>query len=139
LPHSRHRRDLRAGKNAAAAYEISVLRARVDGAAVVYPMPKTCTATASCSLLRCRGERLRRLGQEGAGCGAGDQSSGSIMSRAVHRIFVLQDGSLVVNECAAAAQQRSLHHRCLRHQPVFATARAMARLPLGDTRQHSAT
>ena len=122
------------------AYEISVLTARgADGESVVYPIaenvhrdgilftttvpgPNVCAATASKAQAAALAI-IAQLGYVGVLC---------------IEFFVLQDGSLVVNEMAPRPHN-SGHYTidaCITSQ--FAQqARAMARLPLGDVRQHS--
>ncbi|HJV72648.1 MAG TPA: 5-(carboxyamino)imidazole ribonucleotide synthase [Noviherbaspirillum sp.] len=122
------------------AYEISVLTARgTDGQSVVYPIAENvhrdgilftttvpgpnvcpdCAHKAQAAAL----EIIARLGYVGVLC---------------IEFFVLQDGSLVVNEMAPRPHN-SGHYTidaCITSQ--FAQqVRAMARLPLGDVRQHS--
>ncbi|MFC5474618.1 5-(carboxyamino)imidazole ribonucleotide synthase [Paraherbaspirillum soli] len=122
------------------AYEVSVLVARgTDGAAVVYPIAENvhrdgilftttvpgpnvsddCARRAQQAAL----EIIGQLGYVGVLC---------------IEFFVLQDGSLVVNEMAPRPHN-SGHYTidaCVTSQ--FAQqVRAMARMPLGDTRQHS--
>ncbi|OGB25402.1 MAG: 5-(carboxyamino)imidazole ribonucleotide synthase [Burkholderiales bacterium RIFCSPLOWO2_02_FULL_57_36] len=122
------------------AYEISVLAARgADRQSVVYPIAENvhrdgilftttvpspnitpdCSAKAQAAALAIIGE----LGYVGVLC---------------IEFFVLQDGSLVVNEMAPRPHN-SGHYTidaCITSQ--FAQqVRAMARLPLGDVRQHS--
>lgn len=122
------------------AYEISVLTARgADGESVVYPIaenvhrdgilftttvpgPNVCAATAAKAQAAALAI-IAQLGYVGVLC---------------IEFFVLQDGSLVVNEMAPRPHN-SGHYTidaCITSQ--FAQqARAMARLPLGDVRQHS--
>ena len=122
------------------AYEVSVLVARgVDGAAVVYPIaenvhrdgilftttvpgPNVCADSAK----RAQDAALVIVGQLG------------YVGVLCIEFFVLQDGSLVVNEMAPRPHN-SGHYTidaCVTSQ--FAQqARAMARMPLGDVRQHS--
>ncbi|MGN6701924.1 MAG: 5-(carboxyamino)imidazole ribonucleotide synthase [Burkholderiaceae bacterium] len=122
------------------AYEISVLAARgADGASVVYPIAENvhrdgilfsttvpgpnvtpdCAAKAQCAAL----EIIARLDYVGVLC---------------IEFFVLADGTLAVNEMAPRPHN-SGHYTidaCVTSQ--FAQqVRAMARLPLGDVRQHS--
>ncbi len=122
------------------AYEISVLAARgADGQSVVYPIAENvhrdgilltttvpspnvsadCAQRAQAAALAL----IARLGYVGVLC---------------IEFFVLQDGSLVVNEMAPRPHN-SGHYSidaCVTSQ--FAQqVRAMARLPLGDARQHS--
>jgi len=122
------------------AYEISVLAARgADGEAVVYPIAENvhrdgilftttvpgpnvtadCAGRAQAAVL----EIIGRLNYVGVLC---------------IEFFVLKDGTLVVNEMAPRPHN-SGHYTidaCITSQ--FAQqVRAMARLPLGDSRQHS--
>ena len=122
------------------AYEVSVLAARgANGNSVVYPIAENvhrdgilftttvpgpnvtpqCAAKAQAAALAI----IEQLGYVGVLC---------------IEFFVLQDGSLVVNEMAPRPHN-SGHYTidaCITSQ--FAQqARAMARLPLGDVRQHS--
>jgi 5-(carboxyamino)imidazole ribonucleotide synthase len=122
------------------AYEVSVLAARgADGQSVVYPIAENvhrdgilftttvpgpnitpdCAAKAQAAALAI----IAQLGYVGVLC---------------IEFFVLQDGSLVVNEMAPRPHN-SGHYTidaCITSQ--FAQqVRAMARLPLGDVRQHS--
>ena len=122
------------------AYEISVLTARgADGQSVVYPIAENvhrdgilfsttvpgpnvtaeCAAKAQAAAL----SLIEQMGYVGVLC---------------IEFFVLQDGSLVVNEMAPRPHN-SGHYTidaCITSQ--FAQqARAMARLPLGEVRQHS--
>jgi 5-(carboxyamino)imidazole ribonucleotide synthase len=122
------------------AYEVSVLTARgADGESVVYPIAENvhrdgilftttvpgpnvttdCAHKAQAAALSI----IEQLGYVGVLC---------------IEFFVLQDGSLVVNEMAPRPHN-SGHYTidaCVTSQ--FAQqARAMARLPLGDVRQHS--
>ncbi len=122
------------------AYEVSVLAARgADGEAVVYPIAENvhrdgilftttvpgpnvtpeCASRAQAAAL----EIIHRLAYVGVLC---------------VEFFVLKDGSLVVNEMAPRPHN-SGHYTidaCITSQ--FAQqVRAMARLPLGDARQHS--
>ncbi len=122
------------------AYEVSVLTARgADGESVVYPIaenvhrdgilftttvpgPNVCAETAAKAQAAALAI-IAQLGYVGVLC---------------IEFFVLQDGSLVVNEMAPRPHN-SGHYTidaCITSQ--FAQqARAMARLPLGDVRQHS--
>ena len=122
------------------AYEVSVLTARgADGEAVVYPIA----------------ENVHRDGILFTTTVPGPNVTSECASRAqaaaleiIHRLdyvgvlcvefFVLKDGSLVVNEMAPRPHN-SGHYTidaCITSQ--FAQqVRAMARLPLGDARQHS--
>jgi 5-(carboxyamino)imidazole ribonucleotide synthase len=122
------------------AYEVSVLTARgVDGASVVYPIAENVhrdgilftttvpgpNVTPECAALAQRAAQVivAELGYVGVLC---------------IEFFVLSDGSLVVNEMAPRPHN-SGHYTmdaCVTSQ--FAQqVRAMARLPLGDARQHS--
>ena len=122
------------------AYEVSVLVVRgVDGKAAVYPIaenvhrdgilftttvpgPNVCGETAE----RAQRAALAIIGQL------------NYVGVLCIEFFVLQDGSLVVNEMAPRPHN-SGHYTmdaCVTSQ--FAQqVRAMARMPLGDTRQHS--
>ena len=122
------------------AYEVSVLTARgADGASVVYPIaenvhrggilftttvpgPNVCAASAAKAQQAAR-VIVEELGYVGVLC---------------IEFFVLTDGSLVVNEMAPRPHN-SGHYTidaCVTSQ--FAQqVRAMARLPLGEVRQHS--
>jgi 5-(carboxyamino)imidazole ribonucleotide synthase len=122
------------------AYEISVLAARgVDGEAVVYPIAENVhrdgilftTSVPSPNVSAAIAERAQQaalsiiaeLGYVGVLC---------------IEFFVLQDGSLVVNEMAPRPHN-SGHYTmdaCVTSQ-FQQQARAMAQLPLGDVRQHS--
>jgi len=122
------------------AYEVSVLTARgADGQSVVYPIAEnvhrdgilfTTTVPGPNVTSECAHKAqnaalavIAQLGYVGVLC---------------IEFFVLQDGSLVVNEMAPRPHN-SGHYTidaCITSQ--FAQqARAMARLPLGDVRQHS--
>jgi 5-(carboxyamino)imidazole ribonucleotide synthase len=122
------------------AYEISVLAARgADGQSVVYPIAEnvhrdgilfTTTVPGPNVAVECASKAqaaalaiIAQLGYVGVLC---------------IEFFVLQDGSLVVNEMAPRPHN-SGHYTidaCVTSQ--FAQqVRAMARLPLGDVRQHS--
>jgi 5-(carboxyamino)imidazole ribonucleotide synthase len=122
------------------AYEISVLAARgADGQSVVYPIAEnvhrdgilfTTTVPGPNVTVECASKAqaaalaiIAQLGYVGVLC---------------IEFFVLQDGSLVVNEMAPRPHN-SGHYTidaCITSQ--FAQqVRAMARLPLGDVRQHS--
>ncbi|HTD06561.1 5-(carboxyamino)imidazole ribonucleotide synthase [Undibacterium sp.] len=123
------------------AYEISVLVARgVDGEAVVYPIAENVhrdgilftttvpsqnvSAVIADTAQKAALEIIAEMGYVGVLC---------------IEFFVLQDGSLVVNEMAPRPHN-SGHYTmdaCVTSQ--FAQqARAIAQLPLGDVRQHSA-
>lgn len=123
------------------AYEVSVLTARgADGESVVYPIAENVhrdgilftttvpgpNVTAECATLAQQAAQaiVAELGYVGVLC---------------IEFFVLEDGSLVVNEMAPRPHN-SGHYTmdaCVTSQ--FAQqVRAMARLPLGDVRQHSA-
>jgi 5-(carboxyamino)imidazole ribonucleotide synthase len=122
------------------AYEVSVLTARgADGESVVYPIAENVhrdgilftttvpgpNVSQACALKAQDAARamISQLGYVGVLC---------------IEFFVLQDGSLVVNEMAPRPHN-SGHYTldaCITSQ--FAQqVRAMARLPLGDARQHS--
>jgi len=122
------------------AYEVSVLTARgADGESVVYPIAENVhrdgvlftttvpgpNVTEACAVLAQRAAQamVAELGYVGVLC---------------IEFFVLADGSLIVNEMAPRPHN-SGHYTmdaCVTSQ--FAQqVRAMARLPLGDVRQHS--
>ncbi|HEX7635432.1 MAG TPA: 5-(carboxyamino)imidazole ribonucleotide synthase, partial [Noviherbaspirillum sp.] len=122
------------------AYEVSVLAARgADGQSVVYPIAENVhrdgilftttvpgpNVTAECAR-KAQAAALAIIGQLG------------YVGVLCIEFFVLRDGSLVVNEMAPRPHN-SGHYTidaCVTSQ--FAQqARAMARLPLGDVRQHS--
>jgi len=108
------------------AYEVSVLVARgADGAAVVYPVPSIHVTDAVARQAQDAALAIiSRLGYVGVLC---------------IEFFVLTDGSLVVNEMAPRPHN-SGHYTidaCVTSQ-FEQQVRAMARLPLGDVRQHSA-
>ena len=122
------------------AYEISVLVARnSDGTSVVYPIAENVhrdgilftttvpgpnvSASSAEQAQTAALEIIRRLGYVGVLC---------------IEFFVLQDGSLAVNEMAPRPHN-SGHYTidaCVTSQ-FEQQVRAMARLPLGETRQHS--
>jgi 5-(carboxyamino)imidazole ribonucleotide synthase len=122
------------------AYEVSVLVARgADGEAVVYPIAENVHRDGILFSTTVPGPNVRaksaRLAQDAAL---------SIVAKLAYvgvlciEFFVLKDGSLVVNEMAPRPHN-SGHYTidaCIASQ-FEQQARAMARLPLGDTRQHS--
>jgi 5-(carboxyamino)imidazole ribonucleotide synthase len=122
------------------AYEVSVLVARgADGEAVVYPIAENVHRDGILFSTTVPGPNVSaqsaRLAQDAAL---------SIVARLDYvgvlciEFFVLQDGSLVVNEMAPRPHN-SGHYTidaCITSQ-FEQQARAMAQLPLGDTRQHS--
>jgi len=122
------------------AYEISVLAARgADGASVVYPIAENVHRDGILFTTTVPGPNVS------AGCAAQAQAATlAIIERLDYvgvlcvEFFVLDDGSLVVNEMAPRPHN-SGHYTidaCITSQ--FAQqVRAMARLPLGDVRQHS--
>jgi 5-(carboxyamino)imidazole ribonucleotide synthase len=122
------------------AYEVSVLAARgVDGKMVVYPIAENVHRDGILFTTTVPGPNVT------AECAKKAQNAAlTIIERLDYvgvlciEFFVLQDGSLVVNEMAPRPHN-SGHYTidaCVTSQ--FAQqARAMARLPLGDTRQHS--
>ena len=83
--------------------------------------PKTCIATASCLPPPCPARMSPELRRAGPGGGAGDRRAARLCRRAVRRVLRarrrLAGGQ---RDGAAAAQQRPLHDRRLRHQPVRA-------------------
>ena len=122
------------------AYEVSVLVARgADGEAVVYPIAENVHRDGILFSTTVPGPNVcaesARLAQDAAL---------SIIAKLAYvgvlciEFFVLKDGSLVVNEMAPRPHN-SGHYTidaCITSQ-FEQQARAMARLPLGDTRQHS--
>ncbi len=122
------------------AYEVSVLAARgADGQAVVYPIAENVHRDGILFSTTVPGPHVS------AHCAARAQAAAlEIIARLDYvgvlcvEFFVLKDGSLVVNEMAPRPHN-SGHYTidaCVTSQ--FAQqARAMARLPLGDARQHS--
>jgi 5-(carboxyamino)imidazole ribonucleotide synthase len=122
------------------AYEVSVLAARgADGQSVVYPIAENVH----------RNGILFTTTVPGPNVSAGSASKAQAAALAIIaqlgyvgvlciEFFVLQDGSLVVNEMAPRPHN-SGHYTidaCITSQ--FAQqVRAMAKLPLGDVRQHS--
>jgi 5-(carboxyamino)imidazole ribonucleotide synthase len=122
------------------AYEISVLAARgADGASVVYPIAENVHRHGILFSTTVPGPNVS------ARCAAQAQAAAlAIIERLDYvgvlcvEFFVLDDGSLVVNEMAPRPHN-SGHYTidaCITSQ--FAQqVRAMARLPLGDVRQHS--
>lgn len=122
------------------AYEISVLTARgADGLSVVYPIAENVHRDGILFTTTVPGPNVS------AECAAKAQKAAlAIIAQLGYvgvlciEFFVLQDGSLVVNEMAPRPHN-SGHYTidaCITSQ--FAQqARAMARLPLGDVRQHS--
>ena len=122
------------------AYEVSVLAARgADGASVVYPIAENVHRDGILFSTTVPGPNVS------ATCAAQAQAAAlAIIGRLDYvgvlciEFFVLDDGSLVVNEMAPRPHN-SGHYTidaCITSQ--FAQqVRAMARLPLGDVRQHS--
>ena len=122
------------------AYEISVLAARgADGASAVYPIAENVHRHGILFSTTVPGPNVS------ANCAAQAQAATlAIIERLDYvgvlcvEFFVLDDGSLVVNEMAPRPHN-SGHYTidaCITSQ--FAQqVRAMARLPLGDVRQHS--
>jgi 5-(carboxyamino)imidazole ribonucleotide synthase len=122
------------------AYEVSVLTARgADGASVVYPIAENVHRDGILFTTTVPGPNVS------ADCAKTAQDAARAMVSQLGYVgvlciefFVLQDGSLVVNEMAPRPHN-SGHYTidaCVTSQ--FAQqVRAMARLPLGDTRQHS--
>ena len=122
------------------AYEVSVLTARgVDGASVVYPIAENVHRDGVLFTTTVPGPNVSD------DCAARAQRAAQAMVAELGYVgvlciefFVLEDGSLVVNEMAPRPHN-SGHYTmdaCVTSQ--FAQqVRAMARLPLGDTRQHS--
>ena len=122
------------------AYEISVLTARgADGESVVYPIAENVHRDGILFTTTVPGPNVSH------GCAAMAQDAArAIVSQLGYvgvlciEFFVLEDGTLVVNEMAPRPHN-SGHYTidaCVTSQ--FAQqVRAMARLPLGDVRQHS--
>ena len=122
------------------AYEVSVLTARgADGASVVYPIAENVH----------RGGILFTTTVPGPNVSAASAAKAQQAARVIVEelgyvgvlcieFFVLTDGALVVNEMAPRPHNRGHYtiDACVTSQ--FAQqVRAMARLPLGDVRQHS--
>ncbi|MFJ7566962.1 5-(carboxyamino)imidazole ribonucleotide synthase [Herminiimonas sp. NPDC097707] len=123
------------------AYEISVLAARgADGKAVVYPIAENVHRDGILFTTTVPGPNIGKESAEKAQAAtlAVIEKMGYVGVLCIE-FFVLTDGSLVVNEMAPRPHN-SGHYTidaCVTSQ--FAQqARAMARLPLGDVRQHSA-
>jgi 5-(carboxyamino)imidazole ribonucleotide synthase len=122
------------------AYEVSVLTARgADGASVVYPIAENVHRGGILFTTTVPGPNVS------ADCAAKAQQAARVIVEELGYVgvlciefFVLTDGSLVVNEMAPRPHN-SGHYTmdaCVTSQ--FAQqVRAMARLPLGEVRQHS--
>ena len=122
------------------AYEVSVLTARgVDGVSVVYPIAENVHRDGILFTTTVPGPNVD------AACAGKAQDAARVIAERLGYVgvlciefFVLADGSLVVNEMAPRPHN-SGHYTidaCVTSQ--FAQqVRAMARLPLGDCRQHS--
>lgn len=122
------------------AYEISVLAARgADGKAVVYPIAENVHRDGILFTTTVPGPNITKESAEKAQAAtlAVIEQLGYVGVLCIE-FFVLTDGSLVVNEMAPRPHN-SGHYTidaCVTSQ--FAQqARAMARMPLGDVRQHS--
>ena len=122
------------------AYEISVLAARgADGQSVVYPIAENVHRDGILFTTTVPGPNITQDSAEKAQVAtlAIIEQLGYVGVLCIE-FFVLKDGSLVVNEMAPRPHN-SGHYTidaCITSQ--FAQqARAMARLPLGDVRQHS--
>ncbi|RBA25305.1 5-(carboxyamino)imidazole ribonucleotide synthase [Herminiimonas fonticola] len=122
------------------AYEISVLAARgADGRAVVYPIAENVHRDGILFTTTVPGPNISKESAEKAQAAtlAVIEQLGYVGVLCIE-FFVLTDGSLVVNEMAPRPHN-SGHYTidaCVTSQ--FAQqARAMARMPLGDVRQHS--
>jgi len=122
------------------AYEISVLSARgADGQSVVYPIAENVHRDGILFTTVVPGPHITQASAEKAQAAALSiiEQMGYVGVLCIE-FFVLKDGSLVVNEMAPRPHN-SGHYTidaCVTSQ--FAQqARAMARLPLGDVRQHS--
>ena len=122
------------------AYEVSVLTARgADGASVVYPIAENVHRDGILFTTTVPGPNVSEASAKVA-----QQAAQAIVAELGYvgvlciEFFVLTDGSLVVNEMAPRPHN-SGHYTmdaCVTSQ--FAQqVRAMARLPLGDVRQHS--
>ncbi|MET0859215.1 MAG: 5-(carboxyamino)imidazole ribonucleotide synthase [Telluria sp.] len=122
------------------AYEVSVLTARGDdGASVVYPIAENVHRDGILFTTTVPGPNV-----DAACASRAQEAARAIVARLGYvgvlciEFFVLDDGSLVVNEMAPRPHN-SGHYTidaCVTSQ--FAQqVRAMARLPLGDCRQHS--
>jgi 5-(carboxyamino)imidazole ribonucleotide synthase len=122
------------------AYEVSVLTARgADGASVVYPIAENVHRDGILFTTTVPGPNV-----SDASAKVAQQAAQAIVAELGYvgvlciEFFVLMDGSLVVNEMAPRPHN-SGHYTmdaCVTSQ--FAQqVRAMARLPLGDVRQHS--
>jgi 5-(carboxyamino)imidazole ribonucleotide synthase len=122
------------------AYEVSVLTARgADGRSVVYPIAENVHRDGILHTTTVPGPNVS------AACAAKAQNAAQVIIAELGYVgvlciefFVLEDGTLVVNEMAPRPHN-SGHYTidaCITSQ--FAQqVRAMARLPLGDCRQHS--
>jgi 5-(carboxyamino)imidazole ribonucleotide synthase len=122
------------------AYEISVLSARgADGKSVVYPIAENVHRDGILFTTMVPGPNITKesAGRAQAAALAIIEQMGYVGVLCIE-FFVLKDGSLIVNEMAPRPHN-SGHYTidaCITSQ--FAQqARAMARLPLGDVRQHS--
>lgn len=122
------------------AYEVSVLTARgADGASVVYPIAENVHRDGILFTTTVPGPNVSdasaRVAQQAAQAIVAELGYVGVLCI---EFFVLTDGSLVVNEMAPRPHN-SGHYTmdaCVTSQ--FAQqVRAMARLPLGDVRQHS--
>ncbi len=122
------------------AYEVSVLAARgADGKSVVYPIAENVHRNGILFTTTVPGPNITAESARKA-----QEATLAVIDRLGYvgvlciEFFVLKDGSLVVNEMAPRPHN-SGHYTidaCITSQ--FAQqARAMARLPLGDVRQHS--
>lgn len=124
------------------AYEISVLVARgADGEAVVYPIAENVHRDGVLFSTTVPGPNV-----SAQSAGLAQEAALAIAAKLAYvgvlciEFFVLRDGSLVVNEMAPRPHN-SGHYTidaCITSQ-FEQQVRAMARLPLGDTRQHSAS
>ncbi|HWZ48904.1 MAG TPA: 5-(carboxyamino)imidazole ribonucleotide synthase, partial [Herbaspirillum sp.] len=124
------------------AYEISVLVARgADGEAVVYPIAENVHRDGILFSTTVPGPNV-----SAQSAGLAQEAALAIAAKLAYvgvlciEFFVLRDGSLVVNEMAPRPHN-SGHYTidaCITSQ-FEQQVRAMTRLPLGDTRQHSAS
>jgi 5-(carboxyamino)imidazole ribonucleotide synthase len=122
------------------AYEISVLTARgADGSSVVYPIAENVHRDGILFTTTVPGPNIApRSGAQAQAAALAIVEQLAYVGVLCIEFFVLRDGSVVVNEMAPRPHN-SGHYTidaCVTSQ--FAQqARAMARLPLGDVRQHS--
>jgi hypothetical protein len=121
------------------AYEVSVLTARgADGASVVYPIAENVHRDGILFTTTVPGPNVSPSARQAQDAARAIVAELGYVGVLCIEFFVLEDGSLVVNEMAPRPHN-SGHYTidaCVTSQ--FAQqVRAMARLPLGDVRQHS--